>query len=590
RIARRALEGYSGYEMVEDWKWQEKTNQWYLLCSLDIGLSENPMVPAKTYWYIFAKDYPFGYLEFYPAKTNGLSRTYPHQHYNHPDETNVPWTFGNICLDAVTKKIGRVGGADTEPYTAVDRLKWRVKKALYWLKEASVNNLIAPNESYEIPDIPHSPADKGKIVFSENKNSFETWSNQDKDVGYFEYCRLKQKPELFLIHRFWLTRDNVIQISWGNVIEPITKASSMGIWIKLNSAPILPPWHVPMYWGDMRRVFQIQGKNLDNYLQEKVHRLRGLETILLVIGWPIPKQLNQTSVQMHWFCIKMPCLSKSDNPANGFRPGVLGCWRRDRLECLSDDRMIKWLDTENWSADQISSRGKLSTKICMDNILLIGGGALGSILAELLVRAGVINITILDREDLEIGNLSRHTLTLEDVGKKKATTLATRLNKITPHVKAIGIDESLSPEIYDRIKTANIILDCTGSDEALLQLHQLNWEAQKHFISLSFGYELKRMYMFTAMGVVFPNESFQQQIAPWLEHDRSEYGDADLPREGVGCWSPIFPGRIDNIYTLAGIALKEIEKFVELETVTDTLIVYKQYDDGNGIKISRDSL
>jgi ThiF family len=76
---------------------------------------------------------------------------------------------------------------------------------------------------------------------------------------------------------------------------------------------------------------------------------------------------------------------------------------------------------------------------------LIGAGAVGSAFAELLVRGGVHRLLVLDSEGVQVGNLTRHSLTMEHVGTPKALGLATRLNKISPHATVLGHKSEFPP-------------------------------------------------------------------------------------------------------------------------------------------------
>lgn len=77
------------------------------------------------------------------------------------------------------------------------------------------------------------------------------------------------------------------------------------------------------------------------------------------------------------------------------------------------------------------------------NIAVIGVGALGSVLSEVLVRAGVKNIALIDEDVLESGNVHRHMATLVDVGKSKVPVIALRLRQISPIVRVAEFREKL---------------------------------------------------------------------------------------------------------------------------------------------------
>ena len=67
----------------------------------------------------------------------------------------------------------------------------------------------------------------------------------------------------------------------------------------------------------------------------------------------------------------------------------------------------------------------------------MGAGALGSVSAELLVRAGVGFIRIIDRDFIELSNLQRQSLYDEDDVRKslpKAAAAAAKLRRINAEV------------------------------------------------------------------------------------------------------------------------------------------------------------
>lgn len=74
-----------------------------------------------------------------------------------------------------------------------------------------------------------------------------------------------------------------------------------------------------------------------------------------------------------------------------------------------------------------------------DKLVTVAGcGSFGSALADMLVRAGLGRIILIDPELLSIENVGRHVLTARDTGRPKVEALAERLLEINPglHVDA----------------------------------------------------------------------------------------------------------------------------------------------------------
>ena len=103
-------------------------------------------------------------------------------------------------------------------------------------------------------------------------------------------------------------------------------------------------------------------------------------------------------------------------------------------------------------------------------IAIIGLGALGSNSAELLTRAGIRKLLLIDRDIVELSNLQRQSLfNEEDIGKPKASQTKKHLNKINSDVEINFIIDDLNIEnigkIFSQRKNFDLILDCTDNLE-----------------------------------------------------------------------------------------------------------------------------
>ena len=76
------------------------------------------------------------------------------------------------------------------------------------------------------------------------------------------------------------------------------------------------------------------------------------------------------------------------------------------------------------------------SKLRKSAVAIVGLGALGSVSAELLARAGIGKLILIDRDVVELSNLQRQSLyDEEDIGKSKALAAKERLNKINSDVE-----------------------------------------------------------------------------------------------------------------------------------------------------------
>jgi integrative and conjugative element protein (TIGR02256 family) len=84
---------------------------------------------------------------------------------------------------------------------------------------------------------------------------------------------------------------------------------------------------------------------------------------------------------------------------------------------------------------ELRVRSEVPAEVGEFNLSLLGVGALGSQVAELLCKSGVGEIRIWDPGDLDAGNVIRHTGNLFGVGIPKAVLVAGRLHTINPHCR-----------------------------------------------------------------------------------------------------------------------------------------------------------
>ncbi len=105
-------------------------------------------------------------------------------------------------------------------------------------------------------------------------------------------------------------------------------------------------------------------------------------------------------------------------------------------------------------------------KLEKSKIIIVGLGALGTNVSQLLVRAGVGNLKLIDPDKIELSNLQRQTLFDEnDIGRNKAETAKNKLQKINSLIKITAKKTFLTQRNLDELKSADLVLDCTDNLE-----------------------------------------------------------------------------------------------------------------------------
>lgn len=117
--------------------------------------------------------------------------------------------------------------------------------------------------------------------------------------------------------------------------------------------------------------------------------------------------------------------------------------RQERLECFGVEGQLKL-------------RGS--------RVVVVGVGALGSLCAELLVRAGVGELLLVDRDVVSLENIHRQFLFKEgDVGLLKTVVAKRELKLINSGVVINTFDDYLSVDNVDILRGFSLVLDCTDN-------------------------------------------------------------------------------------------------------------------------------
>lgn len=108
---------------------------------------------------------------------------------------------------------------------------------------------------------------------------------------------------------------------------------------------------------------------------------------------------------------------------------------------------------------------KAQKKLQKANVAVLGLGALGTVAAELLCRAGVGSLLLIDRDCVEESNLQRQMLyTEKDVGRAKAKAAADALKNINSAITIQSIIDDVNyRNIATLLKKCTLVLDCTDN-------------------------------------------------------------------------------------------------------------------------------
>jgi len=108
-------------------------------------------------------------------------------------------------------------------------------------------------------------------------------------------------------------------------------------------------------------------------------------------------------------------------------------------------------------------------RLLASSVAIIGCGALGTVIADGLVRAGVGKVRIVDRDSIELNNLQRQVLfDEEDIAKglPKAVAAVQKLKKVNSQVALEPLVADVRPDNVERmISDVDLVLDGTDNFE-----------------------------------------------------------------------------------------------------------------------------
>ena len=94
-------------------------------------------------------------------------------------------------------------------------------------------------------------------------------------------------------------------------------------------------------------------------------------------------------------------------------------------------------------------------KLSASHVAVFGVGGVGGYVAEMLVRAGIGNITIIDFDKVDITNINRQIIALNStIGKYKVEVLKDRLLDINPSLNIISINDKYTSDNRDKFFNA----------------------------------------------------------------------------------------------------------------------------------------
>ncbi len=160
--------------------------------------------------------------------------------------------------------------------------------------------------------------------------------------------------------------------------------------------------------------------------------------------------------------------------------------KEDQLKWyLTTDSKIERRNSSRINSEWLYKRGGTEASIVLKDkkICIIGCGSLGSGIAELLTKAGISKLILIDHDTLGWENIARHSLGALQTKENKALSLANKLRNHFPFSEISAYKtrwQDLSDQEFRDIATCDLIISATAewsSDDHLNKLFKLNFRS-----------------------------------------------------------------------------------------------------------------
>jgi len=564
--------------------WQQwSEDQWSLPLEAQLCCAPIKHLPEWTRWHLVVSGSAIDpAIGIYPDVNGGIRVTFPHQDLNVEVAKGRPWRLGKPCLVRPASAFQRAGWAG-EPEELSQRLRWHVGRLLEWIQAAGQDTLLIEGDALELPTQFVTPPST-MLGFSESAHEMAWLDSLSHPWGFATLTPVPGAFDTAVVSRFMDQRlRSLREISWSEAIVHRDLVPD-AVWIALPSLILVEPWQAPTTWDQLAQLCAHAGLDLPSILAEAGAVLRRTQRpkrpmpVTLLLGFPLSELVGGPLQRLHWLVVRNMQLCGRHEVRNGFRSTLAARAQWDR-EAAGADRPLKWRRTANWAPDQLRKRGQAEQAVRSKSILVLGVGTLGAAVAENLLRMGMTRMALLDEDTLAVGNLSRHLLTLSDVGQSKAERMAKRLNAAMPDARVTAMNFSFPPlnaEDARALSSWDVVVDCTASDAVLKAMEVFDWGMDRTFVSLAMTWQARGLFAYAATGTSFPAaEVLARFLAVAPPGDLEDAGEM----EGIGCWHPVFPATAGDVSLWAAVGTKFVTRsIVDRQTVA---ALYKQHEDGS---------
>jgi len=408
------------------------------------------------------------------------------------------------------------------------------------------------------------------FLFTELDYTFSEGQFGEIDISLIGQSIFKNKPcGNFIIQSFQIDETQVVTCNWDKTYKSFDKTNS-GFFYFMKNPPATYSKFIYETWAELGQHLSEDFLLLLHNFERKYSR-ETKDYIPLLIGYPT------TENNIYW---QVALLKLGNFPFYGIPEKIDGKKTGKWVSAIRDEP-IDWAISRDASYGLFFGRGALTDILTDNNILIIGVGAIGSILAKSLVQGGCKNVDICDFDIKNPENVCRSEYQFKYGVSTKTTELKKILIDISPFTDIEIIDNEnfdpiikMSTDDHKRRKGISkflakydFIFDCSTDNNLMYALDKLKLD--NSIINLSITNYAAELVCGVGIGLYsFVINQFENILNNNLE---DKY-------EPVGCWSPTFKASYNDISTKVQLALKHINNELKSNKKLSNFVISESDD------------
>ena len=453
-------------------------------------------------------------------------------------------------------------------------LKEKLTKDFNSLKNWIIKYYINKNNdlNYEHIIVPESLRNDSynSYLFTETDYEFKKGDFGEVNLSPLNTGSYKDKP-IFnqIVQNFRFSSGEIYECKWSERYRNL-KSIHKGFFVFIETVPAHHNRFAFKNWVDLNNLLDQKFLLFLHNFEKNTKANHKGNTIPVFIGY------KTIGSEIHW---QVTILEIGEFPLIGV-PEKIGGRKTGRWKSELTNKEISWALSRNSSYKYFFGRGTLGKTIIDKKILILGIGAVGSIVATTLVRGGCKSIDLADYDIKEPENVCRSEYIFDFGINDKVKELSSILSSISPFVEIASFKKDCFEDlikVFHKEKEAkalfetalneyDIIFDCTTDNDLMYILNSLDLNCD--LINLSITNHAKDLVC-----------TFYPNIYRFVINQYTNVLDNDLEDlyNPTGCWSPTFKASYNDINVLVQMVIKHIN------------LLYKQDKSKNNFILKTDS-